>query len=924
MNTLQHFRSSALGIMGLLLLPSTLSAQVTWSVKEINPTQSSLHTSDADGASGGRVNGLGISADGNTIYAASEFGGIWKSTDRGLNWNRLNNHRPMDTWDVEVQPDDANKVYATSFYDGRVVSNSGLQVSANAGSTWIKPATFVPPAGLCDQLRIDEPTGFGIAIDPENPLHVFVGTNCGLVRSTDGGATWNFVDPTPTDLADDVWDVVVHHGGIVDVVGDDGHLRSTDGGATFTADPVAAALVGGRSSITASPDEADVLVAVIGTSLFQTTNAGTTWSPMTNPSPQGRVPFVEAAARTGDTWDLWFGDVNLHKCSCTTGAAGVRCPANTWTRMGDRFSGLHDDMGAIVFDPNAAEDACPVVVSSDGGVFRNTLTATPACLTPAWTQADKTTRALWLFGMDGSHLPGPDDEHLYLGAQDNGSFFSSNASQATVNWGIRECCDGFDDSADPDRILYSICCNAGVSRLRMRGPAMAGGGIHPSPPPGNLITFRPIDCIAQVSSTAFVVLTSSGAFFSNDVTANPTTWTELGDTPAGAVGIKSSSRSGTAEFIVQTGNGRGFSQDRLFRFQGTDAAGTWTEINRPGGTGGFGIFDVDTDDPDRLIVSHLTNNADPQMMITTDGGTTWNNLPTLDDRMTGGGIYRYRVNAGASGSGRRLPYVQPTLVAFDPQDNDVIVAGGVNAGVFFSLDGGASWRQASYPALLGRGKTPFPWPWFKLRAPQIPRPWFAYFEQPTRSISRKNHTFYVGTQGRGVWKFSVSEPSERILTLCQRFPDICLPPLMEKGKIIFNVDRLPVVIRDPIPKNCLVKYPCPGCEGVGLCPPFYHMYLYDVDPQLWDITLVSAKGKPVSYDLVPIENGVVLSFRPTKQDYIEGKIADYELLLFMDKEGGRKGKYSIRTDLKVSDHAFEPDLKDMKDLDDLELVRLPK
>ena len=113
----------ALGMMGLLSVSShVLNAQVSWGVREINPTQSSLHASDADGASGGRVNGLAIAPDGNTLFAASEFGGLWKSADRGLNWTRLNNHRPMDTWDVEVQPDDGTKVYATSFYDGRVVS----------------------------------------------------------------------------------------------------------------------------------------------------------------------------------------------------------------------------------------------------------------------------------------------------------------------------------------------------------------------------------------------------------------------------------------------------------------------------------------------------------------------------------------------------------------------------------------------------------------------------------------------------------------------------------------------------------------------------------------------------------------------------------------------------------------------------------
>jgi hypothetical protein len=50
--------------------------------------------------------------------------------------------------------------------------------------------------------------------------------------STNAGATWTFVDPTPGDTANDITDVIVHHAGIIDVCGDDGHFRSTNGGTT--------------------------------------------------------------------------------------------------------------------------------------------------------------------------------------------------------------------------------------------------------------------------------------------------------------------------------------------------------------------------------------------------------------------------------------------------------------------------------------------------------------------------------------------------------------------------------------------------------------------------------------------------------------------------------------------------------------------
>ena len=51
----------------------------------------------------------------------------------------------MACWDVEVDPSNSNRVFATSFYDGRVNSLAGINVSTNGGTTWTHPATATPP-----------------------------------------------------------------------------------------------------------------------------------------------------------------------------------------------------------------------------------------------------------------------------------------------------------------------------------------------------------------------------------------------------------------------------------------------------------------------------------------------------------------------------------------------------------------------------------------------------------------------------------------------------------------------------------------------------------------------------------------------------------------------------------------------------------
>src|SRR6266568_4583223 len=316
-------RKIAVLLVAFCLTASVAGAQLSVAIKDINPSQS--NNSDPDGASGGRVNHVAVAQSmPGRAYAASEFGGLFRSDDNGLTWSHLDGHVPTVTSDVKVDPTNSNRVYATSFFDGRTTSRSGINVSTDGGTTWTHPATATPPVNFCtSDTRRTEPAAFGIAIDPANANHVFIGTNCGLAISLDAGATWNFVDPTPTDPADNINGVVVHHGGIIDVCGDDGHQRSTDGGTTWTT-AATQPLPAGRCSIMASPDESYVLFAVVGTSIFETDDGGQSWPvSYANPTPQGRIPFVATNKRSGANYDLWFGDVSLFRGSCTTPTPAV-------------------------------------------------------------------------------------------------------------------------------------------------------------------------------------------------------------------------------------------------------------------------------------------------------------------------------------------------------------------------------------------------------------------------------------------------------------------------------------------------------------------------------------------------------------------------------------------------------------------------
>src|SRR5262249_30898051 len=180
---------------GLPIAGSSASAAVTF--EDVNPNNSDLDPIDPDGATGGRVNGVAsVPGDNQTYYAASEWGGLYKSADAGVTWFRLDGHLPVATWRVKVDPSNIRIVYATSFYDGRIHPLSGVQVSRDAGATWTHPLTS-PAFNCVVGARRTEPSAFGIGIRPDATNNVFIGTNCGVAISNDSGVTWRFVNPTP-------------------------------------------------------------------------------------------------------------------------------------------------------------------------------------------------------------------------------------------------------------------------------------------------------------------------------------------------------------------------------------------------------------------------------------------------------------------------------------------------------------------------------------------------------------------------------------------------------------------------------------------------------------------------------------------------------------------------------------------------------
>ncbi|MBL4643259.1 MAG: glycosyl hydrolase, partial [Flavobacteriaceae bacterium] len=142
------------------------------------------HTNTASWSSGqGRVNVVTIDpSNPNTYYVGAPAGGIWKSTDAGVNWQPLTDYLPqIGVSGIAVHPTDPNTIYiATGDDDAGDSYAIGVMKTTDGGATWNSTGTIPGnPNSMND-----------IYIDSANPNKLMLATSVGVFKSADGGGKW--------------------------------------------------------------------------------------------------------------------------------------------------------------------------------------------------------------------------------------------------------------------------------------------------------------------------------------------------------------------------------------------------------------------------------------------------------------------------------------------------------------------------------------------------------------------------------------------------------------------------------------------------------------------------------------------------------------------------------------------------------------
>ncbi len=215
------------------------------------------------GRQSGRPTGVDFDAAGD-IYMTTTVGGLWKTTDNGVSWVSLS-----DSWK-----------------------------SLNAG---------------------------GVAVDPNNPNIIYVGTGCtdggwnstgfvlnpvgiGVYKSVDAGLNWVLLDSLNAGITFQM-EVNPGNSSIVYRALTTGVRRSTDGGITWAT----VVAFGGFTSIVIDPLNPAVVYAAGGGTISKSYDSGKTWSslPKTYPaSPSGSQMILGMSRISSDSIYLSIGDGN--------------------------------------------------------------------------------------------------------------------------------------------------------------------------------------------------------------------------------------------------------------------------------------------------------------------------------------------------------------------------------------------------------------------------------------------------------------------------------------------------------------------------------------------------------------------------------------------------------------------------------------
>lgn len=344
------------------------------------------------GPQGGEIKALSVDPHNpQTLYAATSFGGAFKSLDGGANWVKSG----MPNRPLVFDPQDPKTIYVFDY-------GQGISKSTDGGTSW-NPAD----SGLYPLVN-------ALAIDPLKPSTLYAGTAAGIFKSTDGGTTWSLVssgllplslpgpprqlsgrslaiDPQDPSTLYAVVDGIAYSSGpglTVEAAG--GFVKSTDGGGSWNLLDIGLPQTHTMGAVLAiDPQNPSTLWVGTNYGMFKSKDGGVSWNPVNSGLPQfatglppfpNRSPFFLAVAIDPLRPDTVYA--RIYSSSRST----IFKTTNGGASWSDAGSGLPEGFNkSLQIDPQIST---ALYAGTKLGVFKSTDGGT------RWTEADSGLTAM--------------------------------------------------------------------------------------------------------------------------------------------------------------------------------------------------------------------------------------------------------------------------------------------------------------------------------------------------------------------------------------------------------------------------------------------------------------------------------------------------------------------------------------------------
>lgn len=419
----------------------------------------------------------------NTWWIGAPAGGVWVTHNAGSSWSCLtDNNYVLGVSDIIALPDYAtsNTLYiATGDKNAGDNKSIGVLKSTDGGQTW-------NTTGLTYTLANNRLI-YRLLLDPNDFQTILAATSVGVFKTTDGGQTWN------QQLTSQVFvDMEYKPGDFNTLYGSTSNGRiftSTDGGANWTQ----ALLVSGagRVEIAVSPHQSEWVYAVVSASnnglqgIYKSTDSGQNYSMIFNGATSGNNLLGWDASGSGSGGQGWYdlaiavsptnanvllvGGVNSWR---STNGGTSWTIANHWWGQGGTQA-VHADKHMLRFRGNGDLFEC-----NDGGIYISSNNGTSG----SWS--DK-TNGLVISQMYKLGVSQTVANETITGLQDNGTKLFTNNNWADVKGG-----DGMECLIDYSNvnIQYGTYVNGQIDRTTNRWgsataiePSAAGDGAWVTP-----------------------------------------------------------------------------------------------------------------------------------------------------------------------------------------------------------------------------------------------------------------------------------------------------------------------------------------------------------------------------------------------------------------------------------------------------------